>query len=191
MWCRASRSVFSEKVNAKSGQTDAIHPVLQTVLIQAHNGPLSLAGKLLNPRDALKPIIDLPVEDRLCPINRCSKRFIQDRRGVLAHRFFAVEYLRSLCSSIPLLSKRDICFCLLRPYRCSGYGKTRDDGMGDLTSAADAPQDLERLSIVVFPVGGVDSQYPRDLTSRTRSGEKQNGKSTTKLFKVIDFPLNV
>jgi hypothetical protein len=141
MWCRASRSVFSEKVNAKSGQTDAIHLVLQTVLIQAHNGPLSLAGKLLNPRCSLKPLIDLPAEDRLCPIYRRAESFIQDRRVVFAHRFFAVEYLRSFSSSIPLLSKRDICFCLLRPYRGSRYGKTRDDGMGDLTSAADTSQD--------------------------------------------------
>jgi hypothetical protein len=63
--------------------------------------------------------------------------------------------------------------------------------MGDPACAADAPQDIERLSVIVFPVAGVDSQYPRSLTSRTRSSEKQSGKSTTKLFKVIDFPLNV
>jgi hypothetical protein len=62
--------------------------------------------------------------------------------------------------------------------------------MGDPTGAADAPQDLQRLSIVVFPVEGVGSQYPGGLTRRTRGSEKQSGKSTTKLFKVIDFPLN-
>jgi hypothetical protein len=141
MWWRASRSCFSEKVNAKPGQTDAIHLLLQTVLIQAHNGTLSLAGKPLNPRDALKPMVCLPAEDRPSPIHRCAKRFIQDRRVVLAHRFFSVEYLRSLSSSIPLLSKCDICFCLFRPYRGSRQGKTRDNGMGNLTGAADAPKD--------------------------------------------------
>jgi len=128
-------------VNAKSGQTDAIHPVLQTVLIQAHNGLLALAGKLLNPRCSLKPLIHLPAEDCPSPINGHAESFIQNRRVVLAHRFFSVEYPGSLLSSLPLLSKHYVCFCLPRPDRGSRYGKTRDDGMGDLTSAADTSQD--------------------------------------------------
>ena len=49
MWNLDSRRIFPEQVDGIAGQTDSIHPMLQAVLIQAHNRLILFTGKGLNP----------------------------------------------------------------------------------------------------------------------------------------------
>lgn len=119
MWMCHFRFFCSEHKDSKAGQTDAIHLSLQTVLIQAHNGALCLAGKCLNPGGSQKPIVDLIVENRLGPIHCPAKGFVQNPRMVCTYRFVAAEYSRRLPPPLPLLSTPEVFLSLLRAKRGS------------------------------------------------------------------------
>jgi hypothetical protein len=119
MWMCSFQLLCSEQKDRKAGQTDAIHLSLQTVLIQAHNGVLCLAGKCLNPGGSQKQIVDLIVENRLGPIHCPAKGFVQNRRMVCTYRFVAAEYSRRLPPPLPLLSTPEVFLSLLRAKRGS------------------------------------------------------------------------
>ena len=120
MWMGHFRLLFAEQEDRKADQTDAIQPVFQTVLIQAHNRLLALAGKRLNPGKSRKPVVDLIVENRLGPIHCPAKGFVQNRRMVCTQRFVAIEYSGCLPPPLPLLSTPEVLLSLLHPDGGSG-----------------------------------------------------------------------
>lgn len=107
MWNVPSRRIFPEQVDGIAGQTDPVHPMLQAILIQAHNRLILFAGKGLNPGASLKPLLRLPGEDCLGPVHRHPKGVIQDRRVVEAHRLGPAEYFGSPSPSLALLAELD------------------------------------------------------------------------------------
>lgn len=108
MWNFHSRRIFPEQVDGIAGQTHSIHPMLQAVLIQAHHRLIGFTSKGLNPGASLKPIIDLSGEDRLRPVHRHPKGFIQHRRMIGTHRLGPTEHLGRSPPSLALFTELDI-----------------------------------------------------------------------------------
>jgi hypothetical protein len=63
--------------------------------------------------------------------------------------------------------------------------------VGDAAVFADAAQDVQRLAVVVLPVGGMPPQHSDRLTGRTRGGAKQEEKLATDFLEVVDVPPDV
>ncbi len=124
-----------------AGQTDSVHPMLQAVLIQPHHRLIRFTGKGCDPSASGKPLISLSGEDRLGPVHRYPKGFIQYRRMIGAHLLGPAEHLGSSPPSLALFTELDVDLCLFGSDGGPGQGKTGDDGMGNPAGCADAAQD--------------------------------------------------
>ncbi len=142
MWNPDSRPMVPKQVDGIAGQADPVHPMLQAVLIQAHNRLVLFTGKGLNPSASLKPIIYLDSKDRLGPVHRHPKGFIQHRRVIGAHRLSFAEHLGSSPPSLTPLANFEVGLRFFGSDGGPGYRKTGDDGMRDPTCCADTAQDL-------------------------------------------------
>ena len=191
MWSRSSRGLFPEQVDAIAGQANPVHPVLQAVLVQAHQGVPRFTAEGLHPGAALKPLIRLSDEDRPGPVHRHLEGTIQHRRMVGAHRLLPAEQVGSPASALTLFAQEQIGFRLLGPDTGARQGEAGKDGVGDATVVADAAQDPQGLCVVVLPVGGVFFQFPDPLTGRAGGGAKQNDKLAADFIEVVDVPLDV
>ena len=156
-------------MNDNTGQADAVHLVLQAILIEARNRLRALFSECLDPGGSLEPVVGRrSAEDRLCPRHRSPERLVQDRRVVSAHRFVAAEHLGGLSSPLALRSTPNVFLGLRRPDGGPRQGKTRNNGVGDPTIEADTPQDRQLFTVVVLLVAGVCSEKPDYLTGRAR-----------------------
>ena len=141
MWNVPSHRIFPKQVDGIAGQADPIYLMLQAVLIQTHNRLILFAGKGFDPGASLKALLCLPGEDRLGPVYRHPKGFIQHPRVVGAHRLGPAEHLGSLPPALALLTELDVGLRFFGPDRGSGYGETRYDGVGNPAARADTAQD--------------------------------------------------
>lgn len=89
MWGGVSRSLWPKQVDGKPGQADAVHPVLQAVLVQLPQWRTRLAGERLHPAEALMALLDRSGEDRPGPLHRRLKGPLQPRRVVGASIAFS------------------------------------------------------------------------------------------------------
>jgi len=129
--------------------------MLQAVLIQPHHRLIRFTGKGCDPSASLKPLISRSSEDRLGPVYRHPKGFIQYRRMIGTHRPGSAEHPGSFPPSLAEFTELDVDLCFIGSDGRPRKGETGDDGMGNSTDCADAAQNSQHLSVIVFVVPGV------------------------------------